>query len=226
MIMYMCLTAFVFGGFFCLETSPRQVRAQSNLGIVAQATDIMLNGTDYNTTKLIQYDPYLASVVQNVTSRIIVEYADYMSFAAVPVQSRPKTLFIGAPVQDPPDNVQPNETVTVSVNVTDIESLLKNVTLNYSTDNGVTWNTSTMAASERFDNSTTDLYQGTIPGQINGTVVTYKIPAFDMAGNYAVSDARDYEVVPEFPSAMILPLFMIVALLVAIFLRKQIQPSR
>jgi hypothetical protein len=148
-----------------------------------------------------------------------------MSFAAVPVQSRPKTLFIGAPVQDPPDNVQPNEAVTVSVNVTDIENLLKNVTLNYSTDNGVTWNTSTMVASERFVNSTTDLYQGTIPGQINGTVVTYKIPAFDMAGNYAVSDARNYEVVPEFPSAMILPLFMIAALLVAISLKKRIQPS-
>jgi hypothetical protein len=159
-------------------------------------------------------------VVQNVTPRIIVEYADYMSYAAVPVKSRPKTLFIGTPIPPPPSEVQENQSVTVSVNVTGIESPVENVFLNYTTNNGTSWNNTEMTLTTQYPNSTICLYQATVSGQLADTWVNYSISAYDNAGNSADAGAR-YHVIPEFPSMMVLALFMIVTLVAVIAYKRK-----
>jgi parallel beta-helix repeat protein len=103
------------------------------------------------------------------------------------------------------------ETVTITVIVTDTESGVHNVTLSYSTDGGETWNNVTM------QKTTEDTYQGEIPGLPVETHVQYKITAYDNAGNPAIEDNAgsyyNYTVIPEFPAAIILPLFMLFALI-------------
>jgi len=119
--------------------------------------------------------------------------------------------------QDPeiPDDL---ETVTVTVIVTDTESGVHNVTLSYSTDGGETWTNATM------QKTTGDTYKGEIPGQPAGTHVQYKIIAYDNVGNPAVEDNAGsyyvYTVIPEFPSAIILPLFMLFALIAVALAKK------
>ncbi len=136
---------------------------------------------------------------------------------------------VGIPVINPTrDNVQPDQNVTVSVNVTDAESGVKNVTLSYSLDNGTTWEEpQSMNLSAMNLNATNGLYEGSIPGQPVGTQVTFKIVAFDNAENNVTMDGTSfyytYIVVPEFPTAFALPTFMIMILLAAIVcIRKRI----
>jgi hypothetical protein len=129
---------------------------------------------------------------------------------------------VGTPVLNPArENVQPDQNVTVSINVTDSESGVKNVTLTYSIDNGTTW-----ANPESMNfNATSNLYEGTIPGQPMGTEVRFKIVAFDNAENNVTMDGTSldytYIVVPEFPTALALPIFMTATLLAIIFYRKK-----
>jgi hypothetical protein len=96
----------------------------------------------------------------------------------------------------PANNVQPDEPVVVSVNVTDSGSGVKSVILNYTTDNGVTWTSISMTYNE-----TLGLYEGTIPGQSAETNVKYQIHAEDKAGNKATNDNDGayfpYTVIPE-----------------------------
>jgi len=77
-------------------------------------------------------------------------------------------------------------------------------------------------------NSTTGLYEATIPGQGEGTLVRYKISAYDKAGNYRVEDKDGeyyvYTVIPEFTSTIILPLFMLTTLIATILLKKKRKP--
>lgn len=129
---------------------------------------------------------------------------------------------LGAPFQDPPrNNVQPNQNVTISVNVTDAESGAKNATLFYLLDNGTTWEEPVPMNL----NTTSGLYEGTIPGQPIGTWVRFKIAAFDKAGNNVTKDGTSvdytYVIVPEFPSFLILSLFMIATLLAVIAYRRK-----
>jgi hypothetical protein len=128
---------------------------------------------------------------------------------------------IGDPTQEPPaNNVTQNQNVTVSVNITDAESGVKNATLEYRINSTSSWNSTVMGY-----NSTSSLYYATIPGQPNGTHVTYEIMAYDNAGNLGVNDNAtqyySYTVVPEFPSAMILLLFMIATLFVVTAYKKK-----
>jgi hypothetical protein len=73
-------------------------------------------------------------------------------------------------------------------------------------------------------NSTTGLYEATIPGQGEDILVRYKITAYDNAGNYRVEDKDGeyyvYTVIPEFTSTIILLLFMIATLAVTVCKRK------
>jgi hypothetical protein len=115
---------------------------------------------------------------------------------------------IGIPVQEPPrEGVMPDQNVTVLVNVTDVNSGVKNVTLLFSVNNGTTWENRTMNYNE-----STSLYEAAIPGQEAGTFVRFKIVAYDWAGNNATRDGTEpyctYQVISEFPSGMILSLFM------------------
>ncbi len=115
---------------------------------------------------------------------------------------------IGAILQDPPapDDL---ETVTVTIDVTDMGSGVQNVSLLYSTDDGETWINVPM------EKTTGIAYQGEIPGLPAGTHVQYRINAYDNAGNPAIEDNAGeyyvYTVIPEFPAAIILLLFMLLA---------------
>jgi parallel beta-helix repeat protein len=106
--------------------------------------------------------------------------------------------------------------VTITVNVTDAESGVCNVTISYKANSGL-WTNVSMS-------KTGNTWEGKIPGLPYGTNVTYKIIAYDNAGNFAVDDNAGryyvYTVVPEFPAVIVLPLF-IIATLVAVFLGKR-----
>jgi len=111
---------------------------------------------------------------------------------------------IGTPSQNPPENmVQPNQKVTVSVEVTDGQSGVREVILYYrcSTDGGQTW---TIWANVQMNKTTGNTYKGEIPGFIDGTRVQYSITAHDNAGNTATKDNVGqyyvYTVIPEFPT--------------------------
>jgi len=126
---------------------------------------------------------------------------------------------IGSPVQDPSEDVEPYQNVTVTVSVTDLGTGVYNVTLWYSIDNGTSWTPRNMTE------ISTNTYQATIPGYENCTWVTYKIVAYDNAGNTAVKDNNGYHykyhVIPEFPSTILLPLLMLTTLLATVLLKKK-----
>jgi parallel beta-helix repeat protein len=119
---------------------------------------------------------------------------------------------ISDPWQDPPtNNVQPLQNVTVWVNVTDYGTGVKNVTLWYSIDNGVSWTILNMTALP-IPSDTWITYEATIQGYGDCTWITYKIIAYDNAGNNATKDNNEYgykyHVIPEYPSILILVLLM------------------
>jgi len=106
---------------------------------------------------------------------------------------------IGVPSRTPDEDILPEQEVKVSVGVTDVVSGVKNVSLSYTTDDGLTWTNLPMNY-----NSSTSLYEATIPPQRAGTWVKYKMVAQDNAGNQATKDGADpffiYQVIPEFPT--------------------------
>lgn len=126
---------------------------------------------------------------------------------------------IGVPFRIPGGDVEPFKDVKVLVNVTDFESGVKNVTLAYNLNNSTTWTDLLMVF-----NSTTGLYEATIPGQQADTLIKYKIIAYDDAGNPVEDNNGVYyafTVIPEFSLTIILPLFVLATLIMAILLRKK-----
>ena len=124
---------------------------------------------------------------------------------------------ISEPWQDPPaNNVQPLQNVTVWVNVTDYGTGIKNVTLWYSINNGTTWTIINMTELP-IPSGMWITYKATIRGYENCTWITYKIVAYDNAGNNATKDNNGYDyqyhVIPEFPSMPILILLMLTTLI-------------
>jgi hypothetical protein len=130
--------------------------------------------------------------------------------SAVVVDNTPPTM--STPYQDPPGqsvvaNVTLNVTqgssmvnVNVSVNITDAASGVKQAILSYNTGSG--WVNLTMSP-------TGNLYTATIPGQPNGTMVTYYMTAIDNVLNTARTPTDQlyyypYNVVPEFNFAVLL----------------------
>jgi len=127
---------------------------------------------------------------------------------------------IGIPSRVPEGDVLTWQPVEVFVNVTDAESGVKNVTLYYNLNNGPTWIAKPMSY-----NSTSNVCNATIPGQPCGTYVRFKIVAYDKAGNNRTRDGTEpycaYQVVPEFPSNLILPLFMVLSIPAVLYFRKK-----
>jgi hypothetical protein len=70
-----------------------------------------------------------------------------------------------------------------------------------------------------------DIWHGTIPSFPAGTNVTYAIIAYDNIGNSVSSEDQgytfEYPVVPEFPSFIVLPLFIIATLLTVIVCKRK-----
>ncbi len=134
----------------------------------------------------------------------------------------PFTDFTGPQItnimQDPQTDVQPDQVVKVTANVTDIESGVKNVTLWYTVDDGMTWESVPMIF-----NATTGLWEAEIPGQSQDAQVKYKIEAYDNAENLTTEDNSGeyylYTVVNEY--AVLGILLMLTALTAALILTKK-----
>jgi hypothetical protein len=121
---------------------------------------------------------------------------------------------ISSPAQEPAGIVTSYQNVTITVNVTDPETGVVNVTLSYSLNNGATWMSLEMA------NSSLNNYSATILGYENGTSVMYNVTAWDYAGNSATI------AVPEYPAAIILLPFFLATLAAVIIGRRRATQSR
>jgi hypothetical protein len=112
--------------------------------------------------------------------------------------------YIGVPTYKP-TNPNLGQSVKVSVSVTASQNGIGPVTLSYST--GASWTNVTMLL-----NTTTSLYEGTIPGFQSVTTVYYKVIGYDTAGDYFVQDNAGlnyaYPVVPEL-STLTMMLFLV-----------------
>lgn len=125
--------------------------------------------------------------------------------------------------QNPPkNNVLPEDEVKINATVTDALSEVKKVTLIYSYAN-----TSGMwIRVVDMTNLEGNIWNATIPAFPYCTNVTYTIMAEDKAGNTITTLEMGFEykyhVIPEFQTAIIMPLFMIATLLtVIVYKRKQ-----
>jgi parallel beta-helix repeat protein len=115
-------------------------------------------------------------------------------------------------------NVSFDDTVEVSATVTDNVSKVKKVTLIYSCANCTgTWN-----GTVEMTNLEGNIWTGSIPALSCGTNVTYAIVAEDDIGHTATTlEACKYQVIPEFPSLLLLYLCMTTSLMVVIACRKR-----
>ena len=185
---------------------------------------ITVEYADFISEYGLQGSETLSQVAISVEQRIIVEYADFMFSTGL----GPKPMEdvnppnIGVPAQEPSaDMVMPYQNVTVSVNITDTESGVKNATLHYNINNTATWIGVVMSY-----NSTSRLYYAMILGQSEETYVKYKIVAYDNAENMAVEDNAGqyytYTVIPEFPSSLILLLVMVLSVLAVVLVKRKL----
>jgi len=129
---------------------------------------------------------------------------------------------IGTPQQDPSDVAMLGQPVKVTVNVTDAETGIQNVTLLYQND--TEWYSIPMEY-----NATSGLWQATIPGfDQEGLQVKYMIEAYDNADNYAVNDNAGeyfvYEVVPELTLVFVLAVLTILSVQTIILKRLKRKP--
>ena len=94
-----------------------------------------------------------------------------------------------------PKEPRPTDAVTVTADVTDAVSAVKNVVLRYSTDGGYTWISVPMTGGSA--------YTGTIPKNAEGTTVQFKVVAEDNAGFVTESAFTSYTVQPQPPLCII-----------------------
>jgi len=120
-----------------------------------------------------------------------------------------------------PEQPASNDTVRVTANISEPvdASGVSKVLFSFMDYFGQWWNT-TMT----YDDATS-LWNVIIPQQPHNTTVKFYMIAYDNAGNTAVEDNSGeyylYTVIPEFPSFLVLPLFMIATLLaVMVYKRK------
>ncbi len=125
---------------------------------------------------------------------------------------------IGVPVRVPSGDVGVHENVTVSVSVTDFGSGVCNVPLWYRVSGWMGWIVVNMSLVGL------DSYVGVIPGFVDGTLVEFKVMAYDNAGNVAVNDDGGvffrYAVVWEFSSLAGLLFFMVLSLFAVVVLKR------
>lgn len=164
---------------FCNVTIPRMVlNGDFQVTIDGTITNYTLS---QNKTHCALYFTYSQS-----THRVEVSATD----------NTPPVIYALAQVP-PASNVSSWQDVEVTANVTDLVSGVGEVLLGYTTNNGLSWENETMLL-----NSTSGLYEGTIPRQPFGTAVKYTITAYDKIGNVAVEDNSGeyyiYNVIPEF----------------------------
>jgi ABC-type transport system substrate-binding protein len=121
--------------------------------------------------------------------------------------------------QIPSDSIQPEDEVKVNATVTDDLSGVKQVILNYTyTNSSGTW-----IGAVKMKKLEGNVWNATIPAFPYCTNVTYIIMAEDKVGNTITTDEMGYQyhVIPEFPSLVILPLFMIATLLAVVVYKRR-----
>jgi len=125
--------------------------------------------------------------------------------------------------QDPSGReIQPNQAMIVSVDVTDAQSGVNHVTLSYRTSSdNVMWSNWIGVTMNKLAGNT---WSATIPGFGPQTHVQYKISAYDNANNMATTPIGAYYyflVVPEFPAFVTLLLLMALTALAFILAKKK-----
>jgi len=139
--------------------------------------------------------------------------------------------FIGVVSQGPPGNyIEPNQKVTVSVEVTDGGSGVREVLLQYRyrMGEGQPW---TAWTNVPMNKTIGDIYVGQIPNFSAGASVQYGIVAYDNAGNAATKDGLEpyyvYTIIPEFPTWMaILATLCILSVALYLLRRTPILPKK
>jgi len=191
-------------------------------GIVSER--IIVEYADFVSTYGLQGSENLTQTATTVKPRIIVEYADFIFSTGLgpkPMEDNTPPVIENVYQQPPSDSVYPDDKVVVYANVTDDLSGVKKMILNYTTNNG-TWFSIEMT---RLEGS---LYNATIPEFPYCTNVTYVIIAEDNA-NHTITTVDlgytyQYHVIPEFPSFLIMPLFIIVTILITILYKRRQPP--
>jgi hypothetical protein len=128
----------------------------------------------------------LTLLTSDISPRIMVEYSSLLFTTSViePLQLVNDTTppLISEPMQVPFDFVNAYQNVTISANVTDIDTGVWKVILRYNVNNAAEWTSLNMTGTSN------DTYQTMVPGYENGTLVKYEITAFDNVGNQATKD--------------------------------------
>jgi hypothetical protein len=193
-----------------------------NLAAGIVSARIIVEYADFVSTYGLQGSENLTQTATSVKPRITVEYADFIfstDLGPKPMEDNAPPVIENVYQQPPSDSVYPDDKVVVYANVTDDLSGVKQVILNYTTNNG-TWFSIEMTHLEE------NLYNATIPEFPYCTNVTYVIIAEDNT-NHTITTVDmgytyQYHVIPEFSSFLIMPLFMIATLLVVmVYKRKQ-----
>jgi len=207
----------------------------------AVSSNVAVEYADFAFNYQSQDSDAIRQAVGNVASRIVVEYADYVTALTqspylgpqpYPDDTNPPSIVV---TRKPPGHeVNDSQNVFVSADITDAESGVRNATLQYTTDNSTDWYGASahvvpmsLNLTLRPHNSLALPFNTTIPGQSSGTRVRFRVVAYDFAGNNAtidgVIDATTYLVVPEFPSFLILLLFMMATLLAVMAYKRKFQ---
>jgi hypothetical protein len=159
-------------------------------------------------------------VVQNFT-----EFADTIGekFEALVVDITPPVIS-NVHQQPETDNVYPEDRVEISANVTDDLSGVKQVILNYTVDNAA-YHLIAMT------NLQGNLYNATIPQYPYNTNISYVLMATDFANNSITTEEMgftyQYNVIPEFPGLLMLPLVLVTAwLIVTALKRRKLRPLK
>ena len=129
--------------------------------------------------------------------------------------------------QNPSRDVQPDQPVTISAYITDSGTGVESGRLLYNANGSDQWLDLPMTL-----NSATGLWESTVPGQQAGTLVQYKIAAYDSAGNKIVDSDSTYQYlvsagIPEFPAPIVIVVLFIVATLLAemVYRRKRLHKA-
>lgn len=212
------------------------------------SSDLQLKASTVSARILVEYTDFelghgfslsndLRPVASIATPRIMIEYADYASTVGFVPYLGPNPVSdnsppnIGIPTRNPSGNVTDGQSVIISVDVSDTESGVKNATLQYNLNNGTDWVDVPMSLNLTVypQDSLSLSCNATISGQSLGTFVRFRIVAWDYAAHNAtkdgLSDYSTYIVVPEFPSTMILSLFMAATLFAVIAHRRRYRVS-
>jgi hypothetical protein len=119
------------------------------------------------------------------------------------------------------NNVLPENEVKINATVTDVLNGVRKVTLIYAyTNSSGTW-----IRVLHMTNIGGNIWNATIPAFPYGTNVTYIIMAEDNVNNTITTEERGYyyryHVIPELPSLLIMPLFMVLSTLAIVFAKRK-----